>query len=694
MNRTDRRLVMTLRLECAENTLLRSVDTIEPPRLAPPPMERFPLPPQLDTIRRTLDAGTPEDIAQLMTTEAAMLGAVLFETLFVSETEFAALLRDLTGDTQPDPRYRPLRVRIVTADSLLAGLPYHFTSYQGKRLTTFGCTFEVTHPAALGPPPLRTWNRSFVESSGTAAPERLPSPMLSRPAPTALRDVRFPARPGPARVLMVAPEVLPTATPLPDFNPRYQTQKLRDKLAALGYAADDPTHMRIVHTAQDFCRSLAGMSPDVVFVAAYADETSLWLEARDGSPLSCRIADISPWLQAHPPLMLAIAGCPLNACAFASQFEKLAPWAASTILYRAGSWNEDEAMDAMLDAMQRMLGSAGDPIQALHAQMLPATLTVHGAYARWVSDEPTKPVSKSSLILRNALAPARETILDEVTALCRNPDARVLALIVRAPSQSLGMQGTRPLLDELDITGRHLGRLKVITMPAEEAEQDSDLQAEFKRSLLLGLDIGSGTIEETLLRAALDSGWSPITGTRAERGPEKWPEDRATIADRSGERGLLWLDFGIRGAAPNRPFTMEELEAFVEITAEVLGLHTPANVRVICAITVECSSGEFQQIEEMVAEQKTQLPVEAPIFEAMVLPMAQAFDRDGVRACFAEAYPEPCPATLLERMTDAAFAYGGGDVQETLGLVTQALTTSWTSVLRGLEESDDSGGSD
>src|SRR5690349_12789767 len=85
----------------------------------------------------TLDQGTAEEIAHLLTGEgAAPAGRALFETLFGDETRFAALLRDLSGDPAADAyKYKnPLRVRVATADPLLAGLPYPLTAIAGQPL--------------------------------------------------------------------------------------------------------------------------------------------------------------------------------------------------------------------------------------------------------------------------------------------------------------------------------------------------------------------------------------------------------------------------------------------------------------------------------------------------------------------------------------------------------------------------------
>ncbi len=283
------------------------------------------------------------------------------------------MLRDLTGDPSADAHKHPLRVRIVTADPLLAGLPFRITARGGERLEELGFTFEITHDAALRPPPPHTWNHVFVLAEGTAPPERLPSPMLWRSSPAALRDVRFPPRAEPARILIVAPGIAPAdvaevvapgAPPPPALEAEAHVRAARAGLARIGLPHDHPAFVRVARTAEDLGQALAGMRPDVVHVLAYLNGDALVLEARSGGPQRLALAELGRWIAAAPPLVLTLAGCSLGACSYPAAFAALAPLAPVTVLHRPGAWS-DSAAPAVLDALLAILGGDGDPVVAI-----------------------------------------------------------------------------------------------------------------------------------------------------------------------------------------------------------------------------------------------------------------------------------------------------------------------------------------
>lgn len=676
----DGRRALTIRLAREGRTLLRTLDRAEPPRPTAPAPDRFPLLPAVDTIARTLDQGTAADVARLLSgPDAADAGRALFQTLFGAESDLTALVRDLTGDPTADARKHPLRVRVVTADPLFAGLPYRLATLAGDRLEALGYTFEITHEAALRPPPPRTWNHVFVGAEGAASPERLPSPGLWRPAPTALRDVRFPPRDAPPRVLVVAPVLTPqqvaaSGAPPPALDLAAHVRALRDGLAALGLPHDDPAFLRVVRTAEDLGRALAGMLPDVVHILAYLDGDALVLEARDGGPARLPLAELGRWLAAAPPLVITLAGCPLAGCPFPAAFAAVAPLVPLFIVHRTGAWT-DAVATAMLSALLTILGADGDPIAALRAAGEPATATVQAAYARWICDGPPPRPTPFALASRRALDPPRAAALARVTTLARSADARVLALIL--PAQDT--RGARPLLDELDVEGRHLGRLRVLTLPPDEGE---DPLAAWKSALCIGIDAGA-TIEEALRWLSLDAGWAPIGGTAPEPASAAYPQDRASFADRPGERGLVWLDGGVRGPAPLRPLTTASLAAWLEVGAEVLAPRCPAELRVVWSITVDLDADERERLTPWLAARPA-----AAGFAVALLPPARALSRDEIRSCLEEPWPEPCPAALLDSVTDAILAHAHGELGATLALVRHAHTTSWAALLRALDQTE------
>ena len=691
---SDSRRVVTIRLAREGRTLLRAVERAEPPRPTFDPPRRFPLLPAIEALARSLDQSTADEVARLLSGDgAASAGEALFQTLFGADADFIALLRELTGDPSADARKHPLRVRVVTADPLFAGLPFRITARGGERLEELGFTFEITHDAALRPPPPHTWNHVFVLAEGTAPPERLPSPMLWRSSPTALRDVRFPPRAEPARILIVAPELAPSdvaevvapgAPPPPALEAEAHVRAARDGLARIGLPHDHPAFLRVARTAEDLGQALAGMRPDVVHILAYLDGDALVLEARSGGPQRLPLAELGRWIAAAPPLVLTLAGCSLGACSYPAAFAALAPLSSVTVLHRPGAWS-DSAAPAVLDALLAILGGDGDPVVAIRDAREPTTTAVHGAYARWIRDDSPRRPSRFALARGRALDSPRADALARVARLARADDARVLALILPEPPRSLGRRGSRPLLEELDLAGRHLGRTRAVPLPPAEGE---DPRVAWRGALLAGID-ASATIEEALRRLALDAGWAPIGGSAPEPASPAHPEDRATFGDRPGARGLIWLDSGTRGAAPHHPMSAADLAAWLEVAAEVLAPRCPPEIRVVWSTAIELDTEQRARLEGWLASRGQGLKSASPSFDVALLPSARPLDRDDVRSCLEEAWPEPCPASQLDHAADAVLAHARGELDATLALVARAHATSWAALLRGLDETEE-----
>ena len=690
---SDSRRALTIRLAREGRTLLRTFERAEPPRPAFDEPQRLPLLPAIEAIARTLDQGTADEIAGVLSGDgAASAGEALFQVLFGADADFLALLRDLTGDPSADARKHPLRVRVVTADPLFAGLPFRLTARAGERLEGLGFTFETTHEAALRPPPPLTWNRVFVLAEGTAPPERVPLLGLFRSSPTALRDVRFPPRAAPPRILIVAPVIAPSdvakvaapgAPPPPALDTEAHVRAVRDGLAAIGLPHDHPAFVRVVRTAEDLAQALVGMKPDVIHALAYLDVDALVLEARSGGATRLALAELGRWLAAAPPLVLTLAGCSLGACSFPAAFAALAPHASLAVVHRTGAWS-DSAAPAVLHALLAALGSDGDPVIAIRDAGKPTTMAVHGAHARWICDEPPRLPSPFALACSRALDAPRADALARVATLSRADEARVLALILPEPPRALGTSGSRPLIEELDLAGRHLGRVRAVPLPLIEGK---DPLVAWRSALHTGLDVGA-TIEEALRRLALDAGWAPIGGAAPEPAPPAFPADRATFVDRPGERGLLWLDSGTRGAAPHHPMSTADLTAWLEVAAGVLAPRVPPEIRVVWSIAIELDPDQRERLEAWLASRQRGRKAVSPGFDVALLPPARPLDRDDVRSCLEEAWPEPCPAPQLDHAAGAVLEHAHGELDATLALVARAHATSWAALLRGLDETE------
>lgn len=690
---SDSRRALTIRLAREGRTLLRTLEHAEPPRPTFDPPQRLPLLPAIEALARILDQGAADEVARVLSGDgAAGAGEALFQVLFGADADFLARIRDVTGDPSAEARKHPLRIRVVTADPLFAGLPFRITARGGERLEGLGFTFETTHEAALRPPPPHTWNHVFVLAEGTAPPERLPSPALWRPSPTALRDVRFPPRAAPPRILIVAPALAPQevaargAPPPPALDTEAHVRAVREGLAAIGLPHDHPAFVRVARTAEDLGQALAWMRPDVIHLLAYLDSDALVLEARSGGPARLALAELGRWIAAAPPLVLTLAGCSLGACSYPAAFAALAPHSALTVVHRPGAWS-DGAAPAVLGALLAVLGGDGDPGIAIRDAVEPTTTAVHGAYARWIREEPPRRPSRFALARSLALDPPRAGALARVSTLARADEARVLALILPEPPRSLGTSGSRPLIEELDLAGRHLGRVRAVPLPPAEGE-DLVPAAAWREALRAGID-AVATIEEALRRLALDAGWAPIGGASPEPASPAHPEDRATFGDRPGERGLIWLDSGTRGADPHQPMTTADLAAWLEIAAEVLAPRVPPEIRVVWSIAIELDPDQRARLEAWLASRRHGLRAASPGFDVALLPSARALDRDEVRSCLEEAWPEPCPAALLDHAAGAVLDHAHGELDATLSLVAHAHATSWAALVRGLDETEE-----
>src|SRR5689334_14228718 len=115
MRISDPRRAVTIRLARQGLSLLRAIELNEPPNTTPPPMQGASLSSELVSLSRALDSGQNADLERLLLGDGAVaMGRALFETLFGTENQYLALLRELFGGQAPDPERQTLRVRIVT----------------------------------------------------------------------------------------------------------------------------------------------------------------------------------------------------------------------------------------------------------------------------------------------------------------------------------------------------------------------------------------------------------------------------------------------------------------------------------------------------------------------------------------------------------------------------------------------------
>src|SRR5262249_40006422 len=109
----------------------------------------------LDAVAKLLDRGDGNELlAQLSQSRLTDVGEILYRVLLGPEATEEAVLREAFDEpdgARPSPILDALRVRVVTTDPLLMGMPWRLTSWQGRRLIEppLSWTFEVS--AVLDP---------------------------------------------------------------------------------------------------------------------------------------------------------------------------------------------------------------------------------------------------------------------------------------------------------------------------------------------------------------------------------------------------------------------------------------------------------------------------------------------------------------------------------------------------------------
>ncbi len=136
-NRPLRRHELTVHLEVVDNFLHRRFSNGFEKVAASP---RCDWPPLRQSLQKALGRGLGES-------NAVLIGDKLYETLLGDESLQQKVLRGVFQSEAPgsrSPLRDPVRVRIISNDSLLIGLPWTLTSRRGRALRDQGWTFEQT----------------------------------------------------------------------------------------------------------------------------------------------------------------------------------------------------------------------------------------------------------------------------------------------------------------------------------------------------------------------------------------------------------------------------------------------------------------------------------------------------------------------------------------------------------------------
>lgn len=625
----------------------------------------------LDAIARLLDRGSLDDLAvHLPDTGPTAVGEILFQTLFGGPGAPESALR-----TPLDP----VRVRILTTSPVLSGLPWRLTSRGGERLADHGWTFEVTPetPAPHDTFSQRPWGRTLVVVEGTADPDR-PRSLLRRDT-AELPAVRMPAAP---RVLVVADDV-PGALAI---EAAAHVEALRGELALLSRRYEDAASFRVVGTPAGLERAIRQMAPQVIHChAPLTLRDGVAHLALSGGAALVSIATLIGWMAPSPPLIVYLNGRISDAASWSTASAELAPGVPLVVGHRTWAWPDDAGPTAA-SWLAACVAGTEDPVLAFHRPPAPPaeaglhrrTATVHTSYGRWTAEPEAEPPSEMDHARRRALQAPRAAVLDQVASLMWSDEHRVTVLVAYGASGTLVDQGSRVLLDELEIRGSDLARVR--SMDIELPPRRDEAFAEITAHLLDDLDVAShGSLERALRSVA--------------PGPE------ATAIP-----PLLWLDWGVFGASPRRTLHTGQLAAWLDVCGEVLAPSCPEDLRIISFLATELDPAKHEGFAGWMAEQQKRAA--GARMKIVLLPAFTPMNLAEIRSCVkaAIAGEEPRRASRggatarastwddasLEELAKLVLAHTGGGHEATAAVLREAEAMSWTA-LRGMLRSDGAG---
>lgn len=389
-----------------------------------------------EAVAALLDRGKAEELQTCFTrARLADVGEILFDLLFGGDTEklFRGLFKQPSGPA-PNPPRHPVRMRIVTDDPLLAGLPWRVTTWLGRWLMDSGWTFE------------------------TAVRE------------DAERNVELRA---PVKVLAVLPG---GGEPLGE---EAHFEDLREALLKVSPHYEDKSFLTRVGNRGELADALRGMGPDAVYYYGHGvvdgGQACLLLPDRGGAPRPLAMGDLRRLFGGSPPQLVYLNACSSAASGWQSAGHQLTPEVACVVAQRTTVWTE-AAGAAAVRWFERFLGQGLDPVVALHQLDETTrgfewtTAVAWTCFGAWTThrDHPLPPLREVGLRLDRDQQ--RALALKHVSDLIASQARRLEAMVVYGAKGALVNQFARQLRDYLE-SRRVCLRWKSLS-PAEAARLD------------------------------------------------------------------------------------------------------------------------------------------------------------------------------------------------------------------------------
>jgi hypothetical protein len=585
---------------------------------------------ELDAVARLLDRGDGEELlAQISQARLTAVGEILFRTLLGPPEVWEAVLRVVFGQVEgvrPAPIFDALRLRLVTTDPVLLGMPWRLTSWQGRRLVEG----------------LRSW--TFEVST-------VLDPRLA---------IHFPR---PARVLVLAPGTIPD---LRDLRADQHVEELREAVARVSPVYRDPAYFRVVRGDDELGAALRGMRPHVVYYYGHAEvlggQAALSLASPDGKKRPLIMDDFKRRMESFP-LAVFLNGCMTGASGWHSAGHKLSPEVPVVLANRTTSWT-GHAGPAGIRWIQELLRGDRDPVALLDTldaagttrDFQWATTLVHTGYEAWTGsapeDEPRAPLG-----LRLDRKPQRTAALGQVTSLVQGKAKRVDGIVAYGEPGNHVEQAGEQIFDYLETHARHTVRAKKVVLPFPAVR--TGLVQGLKDTLRDALGIGEHDDLQYAVRRFLPR------------------------PDSSHATPLLWLDWGTFGLAGDPraglqpPLDALERAEWIELCSKTLVDACPAECRIVSFLAMEIDPGGGAALKNEIEALVFDLVSDA--FGCLVLPELAGLSVMDILEYLRDPRNTGCPqGTMPQQMAKLMYEATSGNYEKTVALLHEAEATTWS----------------
>jgi hypothetical protein len=602
-----------------------------------PPLSWSEIREPLEEAAQVLDAGGDSGLRRWFQTQGAECGRALGRVLLGGPERWGPLLRAVYGTAdggpQPTPVFAPVRLRIVTADTLLAGLPWRLSAWQGRPLVESGWTIEG---AELVEP--------FHDVSTTA----------------------------PAGFLAVLPQTtLHGAAPDPGHE-----KALRELLAKVWPTEREAGYFRAVRTREQLANALKGMRPHILYIYGHGevsgDRPELLLDGPRGPERLAVSALLRLFADAgHRPTVVYFNTAGLASSRAPSPSSILGGSVPLVLWRRLPEWTAESTALA-LDWLGRWLGRGEEPITALHEAarerdaVETAALGTTTAYRTWRTE-----VFQGASGPRN---PLHQLDRDQQKALVRkhlgelvgSDTRRVMALLAYGGKGCSIEALTDQLRFDLESALDHEIAWLRLQFPV-----DRDL-TRLRRNLEeeLKLQLGAEPDEriEHLLRR-----WAPRTV-------------------KPGQRPVLWLSWGSfgrheRGEPPLHQPQLDagQLGAWLCFSAEFLGTRCPADLRLVSFAALESETTQHARLTRALDEHRRQPWCRRRDFRLSVLPEVGGVAEEDLLLFLEDPKNSSCDPNIQPEMAQRIITRTGGEFVATVRLLEEGERGSWYDLLQRLQ---------